>query len=148
MRTRFLCVALLVLPFALVGCGPSDVKVVVRGRLLENGQPFTADPSKVKLPKGAALPPGVQPLQIMFIPVERGETYIATVTDPASGKFEVTGSDGRGVKPGKYKVSVQINTGPGTPDALGGKYSPEKTTINREVKEGEELVIDLAKPAG
>lgn len=148
MRTYSLPAALVV-SFALVGCGPkAEPKALVRGRLLENGQPFTADPARLKLPKGTSLPPGVQPLQIMFIPIEAGETYIATVTDPSAGKFELTGSDGKGVKPGKYKVSVQINTGPGTPDALGGKFSPEKTTITREVKEGEELVIDLAKPTG
>jgi len=145
MRTYSLPAAVIV-SFALVGCGPkAEPKVRVSGRLLDNGQPFTADSAKLKLPKGTSLPPGVQPLQVMFIPVETGETYIATVTDASAGKFELTGSDGKGVKPGKYKVSVQVNTGPGTPDALGGKFSPEKTTITREVREGEELVIDLAQ---
>ncbi|MCU0703237.1 MAG: hypothetical protein MUF18_04520 [Fimbriiglobus sp.] len=133
---------------ALAGCGPADPtpKAVVRGRLLDNGQPFSADALKARLPKGVSLPPGAQPLQVIFLPIDRGETYFATITDPAAGTFELAGSDGKGVRLGRYKVSVQVNTGPGTPDALGGKFSPEKTAITRELKDGEEVVIDLAKP--
>lgn len=147
MLSRSCAVALLFL----LGCGspPEAPKAVVRGKLLDNGKPFTPEGVRMKLPKGASLPPGSNPLQIMFIPLDaNGETYIATVTDPATGAFELAGSDGKGVRLGKYKVSVQINTGPGTPDALGGKYSPEKTTLQAELKAGEEAVIDVNKPKG
>jgi len=138
------------LPLVLLGCGaPADAsKTVVRGKLLDNGKPFVVDATKLKLPKGASLPPGTNPLQIQFIPEEPGEMYLTTINDPATGGFELTGSDGRGIKLGKYKVSIQLNTGPGTPDGFGGKYSPEKTPFKVEVKDGEEIVIDVNKPKG
>lgn len=142
----FLAVALAT---ACAGCGDSGGgRAVISGKLLDDGKPFVTDAVKLRLPKGTSLPPGTVPLQITFIPEERGEMYITTITDQATGGFRLTGTDGKGVKPGKYKVGIQVNTGPGTPDALRGKYSAEKTPIQVELKAGEEVVIDLAKVKG
>ncbi|MBN9118435.1 MAG: hypothetical protein J0I06_04605 [Planctomycetes bacterium] len=128
---------------SLAGCTPAaDGRAVVRGKLLDNGKPFALDTTKLKLPPGATgLPPGSRPLSLTFL-AEGGEQFPANVTD--AGTFEVVGPDGKGIKPGRYKVA--ITAGAGGPDYFGGKFAPDKTQIVREVKPGEEVVIDVAKP--
>jgi hypothetical protein len=110
-----------------------------RGRILENGLPIKVDTSH--------LPPGDPGLQVNFTRiggVDAGEETNAIITDAAQGSFELIGADGKGIPPGKYRVEV-IMAPFGSPDALKGKYSREKSKIEVEVKEGEDLVIDLAQ---
>lgn len=139
------------------GCGgTSDSgRVVVKGRLLENGKPFTLDTAKLL---GAAQkgdyppPPGIQPnsvLQITFISLEGNETHLATV-NPEAGTFEVRGPDGKGIKPGRYKIAVTAGLGltPDAGDYFKGRYAAEKTRIIRDIKPGEDVEIDVAKPQG
>ena len=53
--------------------------------------------------------------------------------------------------PGKYKVSVQVVTGPGTPIkqkevvAFNAKFDPAKTKLKCDVAGGESFALDLAK---
>ncbi len=134
----------------LSGCGSGatpDGRTVVKGRVVENGNPFVPDPAKLKLPKGTSLPPGTNLLQVTFIPTTGGDT-VPAIVNPSDGSFTVSGADGKGIKPGVYKIAVTANTGPGTPDLLGGKFGLENTPIAREVKPGEEVVIDVAKAKG
>ena len=56
------------------------------------------------------------------------------------------GPDGKGIKPGKYKIS--LTGSPGQPDPFGGKFTPDKTKIVRDVAAGAEIVIDVSKPEG
>jgi hypothetical protein len=145
--------ALLALIVSLAGCSNANKadtgRVVIRGKLVDNGKPFALDASKVPLPKGTTMPPGVSAssaLQVVFISAETKEQFAAT-TNPDTGTFEVTGTDGKGIVPGRYKIALtgRIGFGPDTPDYFGGKYTPDNTTILRDVKAGEEVVIDVSK---
>jgi len=114
---------------SLTGCG--EKLVTVQGTVLQNQQPLTMSPT------GS--------IQVTLIPdVPPGTPY---TTYPgradATGKFVIEEK----VKPGKYKVAVEQNDPlPGT-DKLMGKFSPQNTTIVREVvDEKTPLVIDLAMP--
>ena len=129
----------------LVGCG-SDGRTVVKGKLVEKDKPFTIDLSNAKAgPGGKGVPPGTRPLVMAFHPAEGGDQIGADV-DAATGTFEVRGGDGRGLKPGRYKIS--LGGPPGAADPFNGKFSREKTQIVRDVNLGEEIVIDVSKPQG
>lgn len=140
-----------------LGCGGSGGRdgdlTIVKGKLVEKGNPFALDASKVPLPKGAlGRPPGVTAsgaLQITFISGETKEQFPATANADA-GTFEVRGVDGKGIKPGRYKIAVtgRLGTGPDSPDYFKGQFSAEKTQILRDVKAGEEVVIDISNPQG
>jgi hypothetical protein len=140
---------------SLSGCkSSSEGEVVpVKGKLLENGKPFKLDESKVQLPKGAtAAPPGSEGLRIVFISIEDKEQYFAKYNAETS-TFEVSGSSGRGIRAGRYKISITANYAPNSRDAnsgdyFNGQFTREKTQIIREVKPGEEIIIDVAKPNG
>lgn len=139
---------------AVAGCGkeetkPGDVgKVVTKGKLVDNGKPFVIDAATAKLPTGAsAPPPGVSSnsiLQITFTPADGGEMASAKA-NPAAGTFEVTGVDGKGIKPGRYRVTIVAGYGGPADDVFKGKFAPGKSKLVVDVKEGEEVVIDVAK---
>ncbi len=143
-----LCRALgvVALVFLAAGCGEKpDGRVVIRGKLVEGAKPFVLDTSKLKLPGGATgVPPGSRPLTLTFIAVEGSDQQFAVV-NLETGTFEVLG-DGKGIKPGKYKIALTAAVG--GPDYFGGKFAADKTQIVREVKAGEEIVIDVTKPQG
>lgn len=144
LTARFTFVPALALAMGLVaGCGSSaPKKVLIKGKLLEGANPFVLDASKLKLPAGAkGMPPGSLPLRVTFIPAEDGEISPANV-DASTGTFTVS------LTPGSYRVSVVASAEMGAPDYFGGKHSPERTQIRKDVKEGEEIVIDLSKPQG
>jgi hypothetical protein len=127
---------------AALGCSGSEVKkITVKGKLMDGEKPFILDNSKLKLPAGVSLPPGSRPLQVAFIPVEKGDITFALM-NPADGTFTVT------APAGKYKVGVVASAGPGTADFFGGKFANDKTQIERELKEGTDVVIDVSKPNG
>ena len=132
-----------VLLLATAGCGekngPAEGRTMPKGRILENGLPVKVDTTN--------LPPGDPGLQVTFIKlggVDAGEEAEAQIIDAAEGSFELIGADGKGITPGKYRVAVTMAPY-GSPDLLKGKYSRENSKIEVEVKEGEDLVIDLAK---
>jgi hypothetical protein len=182
MFTRFRLTAnILVLSslMLLAGCGGSSDDgdlVIVKGKLLENGKPFVLDESKLPLPKGVtAPPPGSEPVRIVFIHLQSKEQFPAKFY-PESSSFEVKGTNGKGIKPGRYRISVMATyslsppnrgntqsdnkasndgkTGNDTKtqnenksgDYFGEKFTKEKSPINRDVKAGEEIIVDVAKP--
>ena len=138
---------------ALAGCSKKDdgPRVVVKGKLVDGAKPYVYEAPKGK----GALPPPPSAgnagtgLQIQFTPVEGGDTSFANF-NAESGTFEVKGADGKGLKPGKYKVFLtMIGTAPGGADIFGGKFSREKSQIERDVTvDGPEIVIDVSKPKG
>ena len=134
----------------LSGCGGSDSgdTVAIKGKLLDNGNPLVVDQSKFPLPAGAtAPPPGSGLLRIVFIPIDAKEQFLAKYNQQ-NGTFEVLGPSGKGIKPGMYKIAITASYTPGSKDNndyFQGKFSPENTKIVREVKPGEEIVIDVAK---
>jgi hypothetical protein len=135
----------------LVGCGDStNGTTVVEGRITSNGQPFVIDQSKLVLPRGATAPPPGSGLQIIFIP-ENDAELIHAVYYPESSRFEVRGPNGKGIKPGRYRVALTASYQFGVPgkeaaDDFGGRFFADRTPIVREVKCGEELNIDVLNP--
>ena len=74
------------------------------------GQPFVVDLNKLKLPKGATgVPPGARPLAVSFV-AEDG-TQFQAVVNPDTGTFELPGADGKGIRPGRYKVAITCGVG-------------------------------------
>ena len=130
---------------AAVGCapaspptGPAAGKVIPRGRVVQDGQPLR--------PPAAGLPPGDPGYQVVFIPLAgpRAGAELRASLDPAvPGAFRVIGPEGRGIRPGRYRVAVTL--GPvGGRDALAGRFGPKTSRIEVEVRAGADLVIDLA----
>lgn len=137
--------AALVLGTALLtGCG-ADGRITVKGKLMDKDKPFVIDAANPKQTGGKGTPPGTRPLVIAFYPAEGGDMIGANV-DASAGTFTVNGPDGKGIKPGRYKITVTGS--PGSPDPFNGKFTPEKTQIVRDVKPNEEIVIDVSKPTG
>lgn len=154
-KSLFFLASMFLAPIIFLGCGsPEDTDLVlVKGILTENGKPFKLDESKIQLPKGAsAPPPGSEGLRIVFIHIESNEQFPAKFS-PETSTFEVAGSKGKGIKAGHYKISITANYAPNSRDGqsgdyFGGLFTREKTQIIRDVKAGEEISIDVAKPTG
>lgn len=130
------------LSLSLFGCGSRDNvaegRTKPKGRILDNGLPLKADATN--------LPPGDPGMSVTFIrigSVDAGEEIEARIIDATDASFELIGADGKGIPPGKYRVAVVLAPFGGF-DYLKGKYSRENSKIEVEVKEGEDLVIDLA----
>ncbi len=126
------------------GCGSSGRQTAEgrskpKGRILENGLPIQI--------KAKNLPPGDPGMTVTFIKVgtaDAGEEIEAQIIDASEGSFELIGADAKGIPPGKYRVEIIM--GPmGGNDHFKGKYKRDKSKIEVEVKEGEDLVIDVAK---
>jgi hypothetical protein len=90
-----------------------------------------------------------------------GEPFPAAPTD--EGTFEVPGPEGRGIPPGKYRISVVLNprnsvTAPRPKsqrdaanrdhDFLGGRFGPASSPIVRTLDAPTHVVIDLDRPTG
>ncbi len=114
---------------SLTGCGEKLVNV--KGTVLNSQQPLVIGPT------GSIL--------VTLVPdVPAGTPY---TTYPgyadATGKFEISEK----VKPGKYKIAVEVNDPLPGDDKLNGKFSTANTPIVREVvDEKTPLTIDLAVP--
>jgi len=144
--------------FAAIGCSNSSdsPKAIVKGKIVDGAKPYTAAAPTGKAGQATAPPAGADApnasLEVQFSPAEGGDLFIAQV-NAETGAFKITGHDGKGIKPGKYKVFLdRPNAMPGmtgTPDLFGGKFGREKSKIERDVTiDGPEIVIDVSKPAG
>jgi hypothetical protein len=119
----------------LAGCG-GPALIQPRGRLLKGGAPLPLKDS--------------EHVTIFFVPVvaegrpHPGENYAARY-NRADGTFQATGKDGKGLPPGKYKVTVghfRRKT-----DLLDGAFSAANTPFvhDLDARSGE-IVLDLARP--
>lgn len=127
----------------LVGCNsqPQEKVVVVRGRVTSAGAPLQVSGRDV----------GLGRVEIAFHQVQPDGTP-ATEFDSASadeqGNFNIRGRDGKGLKPGKYRIVVR-QWDPDPTDKLDGKFSLENSQIEREIGESDNTIeIDVAKPTG
>jgi hypothetical protein len=142
---------------AMPGCGSSN-EVWVTCEIQRYGKPYSV--------------PENHSLQVTFYAMkvtdQNGKTTPSSEPYPAAstgdGKFEVPGPAGRGIPPGKYRVSV-IQTPKNTAtapkpkskreaadrdfDFLRDKFSPESSPIVRTIDgKTTQLAIDLDSPAG
>ncbi|HEV3258425.1 MAG TPA: hypothetical protein VG013_16210 [Gemmataceae bacterium] len=116
-----------------LGCGGSSL-IKAKGRIIKGGQPY--------------VPGAGEGLRIFFVPLEppagsRHDSF-AAVYQPDDGTFQVMGKDGKGLPPGKYRVSLQLMKA--KEDLLGGKLLGPKSPFICEVTGGhDDLAIDLDK---
>jgi hypothetical protein len=138
---RIFAVSLVML--SLVGCSspPQEKVVAVKGRVTNAGAPLQVSGREI----------GLGRVEIAFHRVQPDGTVSTEFESAAAdeqGNFTVRGRDGKGIKPGKYRVAVR-QWDPDPTDKLEGKFAPDKSPIEREVGETATTIeIDVAKPTG
>jgi hypothetical protein len=129
--TMLLVVLLLVLA---AGCGPPRVKA--KGRLVNNGEPYRVEETDI--------------VHMAFTPTEGSAghegNYVAEFNRKDS-TFQVLGKEGRGLPPGKYRITVQVNRN--RKDILKGAFGADKSPFVQDITDaGSEIVLDVGKPKG
>ena len=131
---RRLALAVLVtgLLAAVGGCNSNGPRVV-KGRLVNNGEPLKVSQQGV--------------VQIAFEYATNPDGSFVAVVGP-DGQFAVEGPTGEGIRPDTYRISVvQLDPYPDK-DLLKGKFSSKSTPITLAVDGRSELLIDLAQYNG
>src|SRR5262249_45096027 len=117
----------------LAGCGKPMLKT--KGRVVKGGAPF--------------LPGQGEFVRVTFVPVVEGsrparDFFVAEV-DPSTSNFHVSGKDGRGMPPGKYRVAIELDHK--RSDLLKGKFDAEKSPFVFDIdSRTKEIVVDLDDP--
>jgi hypothetical protein len=131
-----MCVAVALL--AVAGCGrESESGPRLAGRLLADGQPCR--------------PASVADFDLKFLTMTgdgpQKRSYLAAVRE--DGTFDVNGSIGKGIPPGRYKVIVagRVLDPQGKPTArYAGEYTEKATPLEVEITDStRELTIDLGR---
>jgi hypothetical protein len=132
-RRLFPPLVVLALAGLLSGCGGGPGKFKVSGKVTQSkaGSPLKEFPPKSGM------------LTVMLIPVVEGGKGGTNV--PLQTDLNGTINEKPDVPTGKYKVSIEVKLTPAGTDELGGKFSPEKTKIIKEIKGDTVLEIDLSK---
>jgi hypothetical protein len=113
------------------GCSSGHVKV--KGRLLNNGQPYIPREDEFVVMSFAA-----QEAQ------EGKESSFVASFNREDGTFEVTGATGRGLPPGNYRACVQVLKR--KKDILKGAFNAKNSPFLCTVETGkEDLTFDFAK---
>jgi hypothetical protein len=135
MRPILCALAAALLAVTASGCGSPMLKT--KGRVVKDGAPLVPGQDEI--------------VRVMFVPVlEKGEVvkdYYMAQFNPADGTFQVVGKDGKGMPPGKYRISIEHLRK--KKDLLNGAFDSEASPFVREVNASTpELVLDLARPKG
>jgi hypothetical protein len=110
----------------LLGCS-SAPRASISGQLLDKGQPL-------KIPT-EGLPPGDRGIYVTFVALDASGTAgapEAANVNPEDGTFTVRGKEGRGLQPGKYRITVARGAmGKANPAdaAFGANNSPLQVEI-------------------
>jgi hypothetical protein len=119
---------------SIAGCGKSDGKLNVTGKVVRGGAPLKV--------------PEEEYVRVTFFPVTTDggppkNTYAASF-NRADGTFRALGGDGHGIPPGKYRLAVEHVKKGG--DALKGAYDGDRSPLVFEIdRSTKPLVIDLDK---
>ena len=115
------------------GCGQSQVKA--RGRLVKSGQPFV--PSEKEIVHVAFFPAGEESAS--------SKSYVVKF-NRQDGTFQVIGTDGKGLPPGKYRVTVSVMKG--HQDQFKGAFNVQNSPFLCDVSSASsEITVDLDTPA-
>jgi len=131
---RRISLALIVCLAGIAGCGKSDGKLNVTGKVVKSGAPLKV--------------PEEEYVRVTFFPVTTDggppkNTYAADF-NRADGTFRAVGGDGHGIPPGKYRVAVEHVKKGG--DALKGAYDGDRSPLVFDIdRKTGPLVLDLDK---
>jgi hypothetical protein len=138
------CLFLLLALALLCGCSsePQEKVSAVRGKLTNAGAPLQV----------AGREAGVGRIEINFHALQpdgtASESFESASPDD-QGNYTLRGRNGKGIKPGKYRIAIRQWDPYPDNDKLGGKFSLENSKIEREVGETDTTIdIDVSKPEG
>jgi hypothetical protein len=113
----------------------------VRGRVTNAGAPLVVSGREI----------GLGRVEIAFHRLQADGTVDPDFESAAAdeqGNFTMRGREGKGIKPGKYRIVVR-QWDPDPTDKLAGKFSLANSKIERDVGESETTIeIDVSKPEG
>jgi hypothetical protein len=114
------------------GCGGGLLKT--KGRVVMNGAQFKPAPNAF--------------LRVIFVPMlpdgKTAHDFFVAEVRAADCTFQVSGKDGKGMPPGKYRVALEHDMD--KRDLFRGKYDALKSPFVYDVDSGtKEIVIDLEK---
>jgi hypothetical protein len=138
MRQTGFTMLLLVLQTLTCGCSTAPQLVKVKGTIANSQNPIAVG-------KGG--------VTVVFIPMQKegkASTSSPANYDNETGAFEVLGRDGRGIPPGKYRVSLMVMASPATDEAaaISGAFRADNSPITIDVKGEEPITIDLVEYLG
>jgi hypothetical protein len=128
-----LCLLVVIAP----GCSTESKQVTVKGKLLNHGSPLKVDP-KV----------GVTVSLVPVVEQGKAATNFPANFNRDDATFDVPGPQGKGIPPGRYRVSVfqQAISIPEWMADMNEQFSPSNTRIVRDIEKDTDIVVDLSKP--
>lgn len=124
MQSRNYFIACALFAAILAGCGGPNFEkgVTVKGKIVKGGQ--------VLKPSGPQAP-GASKVEVIFYPNDTNLPEEQAILDE-QGAFTLLGQ-GKGIKPGAYKVGVFVRGAGWDSDELNGQFNKEKTTITKDI---------------
>lgn len=119
---------------ALAGCGNSDGRINATGRIVKGGVPFTV--------------PEKEYVRVTFFPVTAdgkppANSYASRFKGSA-GTFRAVGRDGKGIPPGKYRISVEHEAK--RKDEFRGTFDGDRSPFVFDIdSKTKDILIDLDK---
>ena len=132
MASRWLQLAICVVVVSAFGCGSGNYQT--RGRILKGGTPLTVEEPDF--------------VRVVLVPLPEDGTkvldwYVAEYNG-SNGTFIVKGKDGKGMPPGKYRVSLELMKA--RKDAFKGAFDAERSPFIVTVQNAsDEITVDVDK---
>lgn len=155
-RVGIVLLAVLGLVLPVVGCGGlgGERLVVIRGKLVENGQPVKAGGPYEG--EGPEISVTFYPVDAAGNPAKDRQPWSCTVRP--DGTFVMDGA-GKGIPAGRYKILIQGQPAPGTPgaeeaaramggDVFKGRFNLQNTPFVYEFTSNQEITLELGTAAG
>lgn len=139
LRTRLFTTALIAMVVLVAGCNKGEPKVLIKGRLLQNGTAYQL-PNK-------NLPPGEPGIRVAFVALGAdGKLGEARDVDYNKDDGTFTLGDGKkspGLKPGTYRIAVTFGAFVMGPKVEG--FTKESSPLEVTIPEGKEatVVVDI-----
>jgi hypothetical protein len=131
---RFALFSCLAGVLAVAGCGGGVKGVTFKGQVLHNGKPIQVLPQEeIQVGFSVDTPGAQQPKGAL------------TKVEPADGSFTITGLDGKGIPPGKYRVVVSSQLYQQSQDRFEALFTERLPPLIVEVgpEPGQHFTIDI-----